>query len=367
MLNRSIFFLISVRSIDSRDETPTVTQETGPPHLPRGLSEQTLLSIPFALCLSDPRQTDNPIVYVNRAFTRLTGYEASAVLGRNCRFLQGPGTDREDVARLRKGIEANEEFAIDLLNYRADGTTFKNRLMITPLYEDGAVGSAEGPAFFLGVQTHNSLRTADEDRMTQLDEQLRELQHRVKNHLSMILAMVRLEARTGDPAQAIKVLARRVETLSVLYDQLSGGRAAAAGEAVPLGSYLGRICAATQDLTDPGSVRVNVDMGEIDVPVDAAGQIGLILSEVLNNSLKHAFPDGRRGEIRVSLRASGEDVVLSVADDGVGFHGHQWPRAGSLGGRIVAQLIERIGGHLDVRDEDGITVTLTMARSGLTG
>jgi PAS domain S-box-containing protein len=90
------------------------------------------------MLITDPRQTDNPIVFANAAFARLTGYDRGDIIGRNCRFLQGPKTDRADVARLRSAIESRVPIELDLLNYKKDGSTFWNRLLVSPVFgEDG--------------------------------------------------------------------------------------------------------------------------------------------------------------------------------------------------------------------------------------
>lgn len=90
------------------------------------------------MLITDPRRNDNPIVFANAAFARLTGYDRDAIIGRNCRFLQGPATDRADVARLRSAIETRTPIELDLLNYKKDGSTFWNRLLVSPVFgEDG--------------------------------------------------------------------------------------------------------------------------------------------------------------------------------------------------------------------------------------
>jgi len=70
----------------------------------------------ISMVLSDPRQDDNPIIYVNDAFERMTGYSASEVIGRNCRFLQGEKTDKRDVDRIRHAIATQSEVSVDILN-----------------------------------------------------------------------------------------------------------------------------------------------------------------------------------------------------------------------------------------------------------
>lgn len=89
------------------------------------------------MLITDPRQPDNPIVFVNDAFARLTGYSREETLGRNCRFLQGPGTNDADVKRMRDAVARRVPIELDLLNYRRDGTTFWNRLLMSPVFNEG--------------------------------------------------------------------------------------------------------------------------------------------------------------------------------------------------------------------------------------
>lgn len=97
--------------------------------------------------ISDPSIPDNPIVYASQGFLSLTGYTLDEVLGRNCRFLQGPDTDPRAVDRIRKGIEKGDDTTVVLLNYRKDGTTFWNQFFIAAL-RDGEGNIVN----YLGVQ-----------------------------------------------------------------------------------------------------------------------------------------------------------------------------------------------------------------------
>ena len=85
------------------------------------------------MIITDPRQHDNPIIFVNDAFCRLTGYEREEIVGRNCRFLQGPRTDPDDVARIRQAVLARQQIEIAIYNYRKDGTPFWNQLLLAPV------------------------------------------------------------------------------------------------------------------------------------------------------------------------------------------------------------------------------------------
>ena len=88
------------------------------------------------MIVTDPHQSDNPIVFANRAFLSTTGYTIDEVMGRNCRFLQGPDTDPSSVAEVREAIKAHHETSVEILNYRKDGTSFWNALYVSPIFDE---------------------------------------------------------------------------------------------------------------------------------------------------------------------------------------------------------------------------------------
>ena len=325
----------------------TMVEPQVPNDLPPQLSATTLRRFPIAMVLADPTLPDCPIIYVNEAFTRMTGYTQDAAVGRNCRFRQGPHTREEDRETLRRAIEAGEEVTLDILNYRSDGIPFVNRLLVAPLPDDD---DPDKVRYFVGVQTVREGDTSYADRAANLDEQLSELQHRVKNHLSMILAMIRLEAAAADSAEAFaEVVSRRVESLSVLYDEFAGRDRDGEDETVALGAYLGRVATAVHAVSGRPGVRLNTGAEAMTCDLDRAARLGLYLSEVLSNSFQHAFAGEERGEIRLTLeRGEAGRACLVVEDDGHGVGDDAWPRQDSLGGRIVVQLVERMGGELRV-------------------
>ncbi|MFC7174291.1 PAS domain-containing protein [Haloplanus litoreus] len=104
------------------------------------VKRRALAAAPLGVVITDPTDEDNPVVYANDAFYRLTGYGPAAVLGRNCRFLQGPETDPDRVAELRAAVDAREAVSTVIRNYRADGTAFWNHVEVTPITDaDGDV------------------------------------------------------------------------------------------------------------------------------------------------------------------------------------------------------------------------------------
>jgi len=122
------------------------------------------------MVISDPRQADNPIVFANDAFCGLTGYSREEIVGRNCRFLQGAGTDPAAVARIGQAVRARRPIETDVLNYRKDGAAFWNRLLIAPVHD----AAGELTYFFAsqvdvtlererleGLQSHNAALVAE--------------------------------------------------------------------------------------------------------------------------------------------------------------------------------------------------------------
>jgi PAS domain S-box-containing protein len=303
---------------------------------------------PISMVLTDPRLPDNPITYVNRAFEELTLYSAPYAAGRNCRFLQGPETDPDDVRRIRAGLARAEEFEVTVTNYKADGTVFRNLLLIAPIRgQDGEV-----TAFFGMLR---DVTRSDESRARDSVALLRELQHRVKNHLAMIVSMIRVQSRREVTPDSLRSIGRRIEALSMLYDELLTSRNAGDdGREIAAGAYLGRIASVVASLQASSAIRVNVECEDITLDVDRTARLGLLLSEFLTNALEHAFKGQSAGlvEIRFS-RVSDGGIRLSVADDGIGMpDGLRWPdEAPSLAEQH--DRAENSGGALDTTGEVG--------------
>ena len=112
------------------------------------LLKEALQSTREGVTIADMRQPDAPLIYVNHGFEVLTGYTASEVLGKNCRFLQGSGTDPKAVDQIREALRHGRPCSVDLLNYRKDGTPFWNRLSLAPIRD-----SAGHVTHYVGVQS----------------------------------------------------------------------------------------------------------------------------------------------------------------------------------------------------------------------
>lgn len=311
----------------------------------------------MAFVLTDPSEDDNPIIYVNRAFKTLTGYSADAAIDRNCRFLQSDKTEPENLARLRNAIKAGAEISLVFENVRADGEPFLNALLVTPIYgEDDS--EAARPQYFLGMQ-RSVEADREADQLSAFETAISEIQHRVKNHLAMILGLIRLKARELKDADELGDISRRIESLQLLYEEMSAARRHHNDDKIQLGAYIGRVANAIAHLDGRPGVRMNIDIESMEVQTDKAARIGLVVSEILTNCMQHAFRGQETGLVEIrAVRTDGGGLRVTISDDGVGLpEDVDWPRDGGLGGRIVTGLVKGLGGSIDlVRGEIGTVV-----------
>lgn len=89
-----------------------------------------------AAVISDPHRPDTPIIECNDAFVALTGYSREEIIGNNCRFLAGPGTEPDLTDEIRKAVAARRTVLVEILNYKKDGTPFRNAVMVAPIFDD---------------------------------------------------------------------------------------------------------------------------------------------------------------------------------------------------------------------------------------
>ncbi|GAA0731452.1 response regulator [Sphingomonas sp. ABOLD] len=295
------------------------------------------------MILTDPRQDDNPIVFANKAFLDLTGYEEHEILGRNCRFLQGAETDRDAVAELRAAIDAKEAIALELINYRRDGSSFWNAVFIAPvLGPDGEL------LYFFASQLDVTRRRESEQsfRQAQKMEAIGQLTAGLAHDFNNLLQVV-----SGN----IDIVASQVE------DERHRRLLTNAARAADRGSKLTRqlLAFARKTRLEPKTVDMNQLIHEFGDLLDntVGAQIRLVTAlerrlpavqvdpthlemAILNVLLnaRDAMPKG--GTVTIGTRLwklngdapmhqlpEGEYVVLTIRDEGTGMPDHVRRRA----------------------------------------
>jgi sigma-B regulation protein RsbU (phosphoserine phosphatase) len=148
-------------------DRPAPTTRRGDAAAWLALKDRALEVASEGFTIADARLPDQPLIYANQGFERITGYATADVMGRNCRFLQGPGTDPAAAAEIRAALTEARPCLVEILNYRKDGSTFWNRLSITPV-RDGAGNLTH----FIGVQSDITARQRTEDALRRAKEAL---------------------------------------------------------------------------------------------------------------------------------------------------------------------------------------------------
>ena len=171
-----------------------------------GVHERAVLAASLPFTISDPHLPDNPLVFVNPAFERITGWSRAEVLGRNCRFLQGPDTDPTAVQRLRDDLASGEHATSTLLNYRKDGTTFWNQLSISPVLD--ATGALRHYVGILSDVTSRVLAEYERQRHLDVERNARAAAEQAQRRLALLAEASTLLAATLDVDQALDRLTR---------------------------------------------------------------------------------------------------------------------------------------------------------------
>jgi PAS domain S-box-containing protein len=224
------------------------------------------------------------------------------------------------------------------------------------------VRDAEGrPAYMTGACLDVTARKQIEEERTALHEKHRllllELNHRVKNHLQMITSILHLKAaRHSDAAVRadFQKAIQRIQTITELHTRLYRDDRF---DSVDMRTYLTDLCEGLSGSVLPEAhVELVCEAAPIQLTIDQALPIGLIVSELATNAVKYAFPAGRPGKVIVRLDEDGDHAVLSVSDDGIGLPASIGKASVGIG--MVKGLAEQIGGRLDVVTEGGTRYTL---------
>ena len=319
------------------------------------LFEQAVEQTRMSLCVTDPHQPDNPIVYVNQAFEEITGYARAETLGRNCRFLQGPETDPAAVDRVRQALAAQEVRVVELLNYRKDGSSFVNSLHVGPIYDE-----AGNLTHFYGSQWDVTDIIDNRARETVQRHVTDELRHRTRNLFGVFRALLRLTANeVSGKDELVQELSSRLEAMVHAHDVSigPGGRASGGGDLHALVEAILRPYRTTQ------TGRIAVDGPVVVVEASHVVPLGLALHELATNALKYGSLGCADGSVHVAWTADATDLHLHWEERG----GPSLPhtpgavRGGGTGSRLMPRMLRSVGGGIEIEPRpEGMTARLRL-------
>ncbi|MBL6077646.1 PAS domain-containing protein [Belnapia sp. T18] len=342
------------------------------------------------MILADPRQEDCPIAFANNAFLDLTGYEEAEVVGRNCRFLQGTGTDPASVRQMREAIQERRPTALEILNYRRDGTPFWNAIFMGPVFDrDGEL------IFFFASQLDVSKRRESEQSLRQaqkmeaIGQLTAGLAHDFNNLLHVIDgSLERLKTKRHDDSAferfhkaAIAATERGTKLTRQLLAFARRTRLEPRGVDLTslVNSFSELLNTSVGDKTELHlSLQQRLPLVRVDV-----NHLEMALLNIVVNA-RDASPGG--GAITITTRAvhlngdaaarhlePGDYVLLCVTDEGVGMPSHvraratepffttKGPQHGTgLGLAMVHGFVQQSGGRLEIESELGEGTTVRM-------
>jgi PAS domain S-box-containing protein len=347
------------------------------------------------MIVTDPNQPDNPIVFVNPAFMQMTGYREDELIGRNCRFLQGPETDRETVDELRTAIVEQRETAVEILNYKKSGASFWNALFMSPVFDDqGRL------VYFFGSQLDVSRRKDAEDglRQAQKMEAIGQLTGGVAHDFNNLLQVIQGFAEVlqlqldrqpaGAPPEAARALGsilKAAERGTRLTQQLLAfsRKQRLQGRVIDLNDLVQSFLPLIERTIGGKSIELRLDLAEgaLNARIDSTQAELSVMNLVIN--ARDAMPQGgvimlrtRRREVHrdeavVGGLPPGEYAELAVADTGIGmppgvlarvtepFFTTKEPGKGTgLGLSMVFGFAKQSGGTLRIESEPGSGTTV---------
>ena len=297
------------------------------------------------LCITDPTLPDNPIVYVNEAFTDLTGYRMEEIVGQNCRFLQGPDTTPESVETVRQILLDRRVDTVEIVNYRKDGSRFLNALQLGPINdEDGKL------IYFFGSQLDVSERRRVEREHRQLADD--ELLHRLRNIVNVMTAMVRITAREEPTpgAFADKVIERLSALGAAHFDTI--GRSDQ--QEVDFETLMGPIMRAYTSATEE---QITLSGDNPLISHRLVSPLTLALHELATNAVKHGSLSTESGQVSLDIAILQAPARLRFVWQEIG--GPKVTKSDrDSGSRIIQSLTRAVGGTLHYGwQPDGLIAT----------
>jgi two-component sensor histidine kinase/PAS domain-containing protein len=304
-----------------------------------------MMSEGFALCdaIRDDqgRLADYVVVQMNPALQRMLGVGPEAVGGK---FSAVPGDQSAWLALCERVLKTGEPTSFE---YHNPQTGRWHEVHVNPVTR-----SRMAQLFFDITE-----RKEAEAHKARLFE---ELNHRVKNNLTVVSAILSMQARGAEPATRANLMKAvdRVRSIAEVHGSLSHGREAGL---VDFASYLRGLCERlTHSLLADDRIRIVAETTSMDIDAEHAVQLGMAVNELVTNAVKYAYPPPQEGVITVRLAASENGRVLSVSDTGRGLPNEIESKSGGLGLSIIQSMVKQVGGVLHIHRDPGTTFEILL-------
>jgi PAS domain S-box-containing protein len=300
--------------------------------------------------------------FVNQAHCERYGLAREAIVGHTRQALTGLAPPAELLQRIEQ-VLAGRPQRLEIEEGSADGLHMIEIYLVPDVGAEGAVAGFYAASSDV-TERHRQQRRI-ERALAERETLLREVYHRVKNNLQVIQSLLNLQRRSlpeGLARSALDESIQRVHAMALVHEKLyqTGDL-----DAIALRDYSNDLLRHLGDTAGAAQrgIELRADIDAVEASLEVALPFGLLLTELVSNSLKHGFPDGRAGSIRVGLHREGSQVWLRVSDDGVGLPaGFDIERSDSMGLQLAASLARQLGGTLQARGDGGAEFAAALTR-----
>lgn len=303
---------------------------------------------------------------VNQRFCDIVGYTEGEMLELGFQDITHPDDLEDDLANARRVFDGEIGiFSMEKRYVRKDSSLVWVSVTVSLVRDDSGA-----PSYFIAVVEDTTQRKqaelAVQNSLAEKEVLLREIHHRVKNNMQVISSLLNLQAKSIEDARLSKVFREsqsRVRAMALIHEILyqSGnlGR-------IDLGEYVSKLATSLVRMygTEPDRINLNIGAQDVTLGIDDTVPCGLVINELLSNSLKYAFRDGRTGEIGIDAApVNNGEIKLVVHDDGVGIPAEVDIRnTDTMGMRLVVGLVEsQLGGRVDLDRDHGTRFTITFS------
>lgn len=309
------------------------------------------------------------IVYVNEAFTEITGYKPEEVIGRTFQILNGPKTDTEQLQKLEFAMNNWEICEVEMISYKKNGSEFWINTSIVPV-ADKEGGYSHWVAIARDITKRKQNEEDLKESMQEKDVLLAEIHHRVKNNLAVVSGMMQLQA-FGEKNKEVELKLNdsifRISTMATIHELLYQSGSFSKLEFSKIIEEL--IISIDTVLNSQKEITKQINKKPIQLNINQAIPCALIINEVITNIYKHAFKNRKKGTITVTLSEEDKKIKLMIEDDGIGLSNNfKNKTSNSLGMQIIEILTAQLNATHEFKStNEGTIFALSFIKTNQSG
>jgi PAS domain S-box-containing protein len=309
---------------------------------------QLFKNAPIGIAMLDEHQE---VTMINQGFEEIFGYSEDEIVGLNLDKLIVPAGKEEEAESLTK---SRETFEFSTRRIRKDGSPVDVLIYGVPVVVDGRTIAVYG--IYVDITGQKKAEDQVKRSLKEKEVLLAEIHHRVKNNLAVITGLLELQGYNTVNEDAKKVLKDsqlRINSMALIHEKLYQSERLSE---IQFDTYINELLDVIKKshFSNQKPVQINIDAEPVPLTITQAIPCGLLLNEIITNSLKHAFPDDRQGEINISFKKTGNQLRLSIGDNGIGLpENHTEMKSKSLGMTLIKTLAKQLEAEMFIDTRQG--------------